>query len=251
MRINVAFRSEKDILLSVSYNHILQALIYNNIDEKLANFLHDKGFMLGKRSFKLFTFSRLSGKIKFIPELKSFKISPPFKLTISSPVENFLSSLAENFIKSERLNLNGEQIFVESINVFSIPKLNSEVTIRILSPVTMYSTLKTLTGKKKTYYYSPFENEFSELLEENLKKKYEVLYKAKPNSLSFSIEPIGVSKKDEKIIDYKGTVIKGWMGRYRLKGSPELIKLAYDAGLGAKNSQGFGCFEIIKGERND
>lgn len=118
--------------------------------------------------------------------------------------------------------------------------------IRMLSPVTMYSTLKTPTGRKKTYYFSPFESEFSELLEGNLKKKYEALYRSEPNGLSFSIEPIGVSKRDEKIIDYKGTVIKSWMGRYRLSGSLELMKLAYDTGLGAKNSQGFGCFEITQ-----
>jgi len=36
------------------------------------------------------------------------------------------------------------------------------------------------------------------------------------------------------------------MGIYKLKGGPELIHLVYDAGLGAKNPQGFGMFEIVK-----
>jgi len=30
------------------------------------------------------------------------------------------------------------------------------------------------------------------------------------------------------------TLIKAWLGTYRLQGDPELISLAYDAGLGAK-----------------
>lgn len=47
------------------------------------------------------------------------------------------------------------------------------------------------------------------------------------------------------IIKYKGTVIKGYSGDFILKGNPELIKLAYDTGLGSKNSQGFGCIEVM------
>jgi|Deesub1362B_J571_1020462.scaffolds.fasta_scaffold00176_36 CRISPR-associated endoribonuclease Cas6 len=39
---------------------------------------------------------------------------------------------------------------------------------------------------------------------------------------------------------------KGWMDRYRLTGAPELLRLAYDAVLGSKNSQGFGCFEVVR-----
>jgi len=64
LRINATFRSEKDVLLPVAHNHLVQALIYSNIDEKLANFLHDKSFMVEERHFKLFTFSRFSGKDK-------------------------------------------------------------------------------------------------------------------------------------------------------------------------------------------
>lgn len=48
------------------------------------------------------------------------------------------------------------------------------------------------------------------------------------------------------MILYKGTVIKAWEGTFRLLGPQELVELAYDTGLGAKNSQGFGCFELLK-----
>ena len=113
----------------------------------------------------------------------------------------------------------------------------------MLSPVTIYSTLQSPTGKK-TYYYNPREKEFSILIRDNLLKKYQAYYKRSPDNDEFSIEPLRVSKKDEKIVSYKGFIIKGWMGLYRLNGSPELLKLAYDAGIGGKNSQGFGCFGI-------
>jgi len=35
------------------------------------------------------------------------------------------------------------------------------------------------------------------------------------------------------------------MGIYEIKGNPEVIVLSYDTGLGAKNSQGFGCWEKL------
>jgi len=51
-------------------------------------------------------------------------------------------------------------------------------------------------------------------------------------------------KREFRLIKFqKETVIKTWSGIYPLKGLIELIKLAFDWGLGAKNSQGFGMIE--------
>lgn len=118
----------------------------------------------------------------------------------------------------------------------------------MLSPLTCYSTLKKGDGSRKTYYYSPFEEEFSVLIKENLRKKYKVVF-GNTNGFDFSIKPRRVLPQDQKIIIYnrnrtnKGTVIKAWMGFYELSGSKKALELAYDVGLGAKNSQGFGCWE--------
>ncbi|RLI91606.1 MAG: hypothetical protein DRO89_03615 [Candidatus Altiarchaeales archaeon] len=38
----------------------------------------------------------------------------------------------------------------------------------MLSPLTVYSTLTTGDGKKKTYYYSHYEPDFEELIDRNL-----------------------------------------------------------------------------------
>jgi CRISPR-associated endoribonuclease Cas6 len=245
MRISISFVTENGLILPLSYNYAVQSLILRHIDEKLGQFLHDKGYMLGKRSFKMFTFSRILGKVKFLLSQKQFKIGSPFKIVISSPIKEFIQSLAENLVKTDGVTLAGTRVYLESINVYLMPKLNEETFIEMLSPVTVYSTLKTPEGKKKTYYYTPFEADFSRLICENLRKKYKALYGKDANSLAITIEPVKVSKKSLVIVNYKGTVIKGWLGRYKITGSPELIALAYDAGLGSKNSQGFGCFEVI------
>ena len=44
---------------------------------------------------------------------------------------------------------------------------------------------------------------------------------------------------------YRGTIIKGWMGRFVLNGNKKLLKLGYDCGIGAKNSQGFWMVELL------
>ena len=52
-------------------------------------------------------------------------------------------------------------------------------------------------------------------------------------------------KVKESIILYKDTVVKGWCGVFLMEGHLTLIRCVYDTGLGAKNSQGFGMFEVI------
>jgi CRISPR-associated endoribonuclease Cas6 len=49
-----------------------------------------------------------------------------------------------------------------------------------------------------------------------------------------------VHPRAKRLERYKGTWIEGWVGRFLLEGPSELLRLALEAGLGAKNSQGFG-----------
>jgi CRISPR-associated endoribonuclease Cas6 len=59
------------------------------------------------------------------------------------------------------------------------------------------------------------------------------------------IKPLRVNKRNEVIAIFKGTVIKGWTGIYELQLPEPYFSLAYDAGLGSKNSQGFGMVEVV------
>jgi CRISPR-associated endoribonuclease Cas6 len=244
MRVTIRLESNKVLKLPIHYNHIIQGFIYDNISDKLASFLHEKGYIYGKRRFKLFTFSRLYGRFRLNGEFIFFR--SPLLLHLSSFDTYFIQEFAEGLLTANRLNLSGQELRVNSIEVHPNPKFDEELTIYTLSPITVYSTLNTGDGRKKTYYYSPHEREFSRLIRENLKKKFNLIHHKEAESLKFLIEPLSRRSVSEKIIKYKGTVIKGWMGRFKIKGSPPLISVAYDTGLGAKNSQGFGMFEIKK-----
>jgi CRISPR-associated endoribonuclease Cas6 len=58
-----------------------------------------------------------------------------------------------------------------------------------------------------------------------------------------------VGKQDLRVLEYRGTVIKGWTGLYELDLPEPFFLLAYDSGLGSKNSQGFGMVEVVDAQK--
>lgn len=253
MRFEIIFDSDQPIRLPIQYNYAIQGMIYNHLGSEYSSQLHDEGYAYQNRNFKLFTFSRLNGEFKQLRESNEILFYPPITIIISSPIERFVYELGYSLLISDDLRLGDNSVKVSEFNALPEPKISSTETIGMQSPITVYSTLKTQDNKSKTYYYSPYEQDFTRLIESNLKKKYSLIHDKEPkDDQTLSIKPLKVSKNSEVIIRYKGTIIKAWRGVYILEGDPELIKVAYDAGLGNKNSQGFGCFKFLtKGDNYD
>lgn len=247
MRLLLELSSEKNLTIPIHYNYHIQSFLYNSISPKLAQILHDHGFPIENRRFKLFTFSRILSEYR-IGNGDRITFAPPFRLIVSSPMNEFIEEIAEELIRRESVEICSQNVSLNSIEVSDISIDRDKLKIKMLSPVTIYSTLLRRDGKKKTYYYTPFEKEFSRLISENARKKFKAFYEEKPTG-EIRLTPLNVNKSNEKIVSYKGTVIKGWTGIYELSGDPELMKLTYDAGLGGKNPQGFGCFELL-GRKN-
>ncbi len=242
MRIRITLEKDGayEFSLTLHYNHLIQGWIYNNISETLSNFLHDRGFAFEKRKFKLFTFSRILGRFRISSELIHFK--GPVWFYIGTPIDRFMREFTNGLLRKSTIRLGKELLKVKEMSILNEPSFGHDNEIRMLSPVTVYSTLLTPEGRKKTYYYSPMEREFVEILSDNALKKYQLLH-GRVLKGGLQLAPVKVK---ESIVFYKDTVIKGWMGYFRLSGPKKLIKTVYDAGLGSKNSQGFGMFEVIK-----
>jgi len=253
MRFEIAFESDSFIRLPIQYNYVIQGMIYRHLGHEYSGQLHDEGYAYEKRNFKLFTFSRLSGKFQQNRESNEILFFQSVALTISSPIERFIYELGYSLLVSDELHLGDNLVKVSSFNALPEPEITSSEVIGMLSPITVYSTLRTEDDKVKTYYYTPYEEEFSRLIESNIRKKYALIYEKEPNDdQTLSIKPIKVGKNSEVILKYKDTIVKAWRGIYLLEGDPGLIKVAYDSGLGSKNSQGFGCFRFLrKGDNYD
>ncbi|HIC95846.1 TPA: CRISPR-associated endoribonuclease Cas6 [Candidatus Bipolaricaulota bacterium] len=247
MRIVLEFApSDGKLSLPLHYNSEVQGLIYRNLDRALSRWLHDEGMPLGKRRFKFFTFSRLLGRYRINGDTIEF--SGPVRVHIGSVHEEILESLALHLLREPQVRLGKEPCEVAGIEVEPLPRISRPMLVRTLSPITVYRTLYTAEGKRKTYYFNPSEEEWEELILANLRRKARALGWEKPRLEGLTgahIRPVRVGKRDERIMRYRETVIKGWTGIYELDLPEPFFLLAYDAGLGAKNPQGFGMVELF------
>ena len=231
------------LALPIHYNHLVQGAIYNSIDTELAEFLHNKGFAVNGRSFKMFAFSTLNGAFKIDKEKSTITFMSGIRLVITSPVDEFCQSLVNALLKRGTLRLGKQVLEIVDINLVKPQRTTGEVLLRTLSPVVLYSTLLRPDGRKYTAYFQPGDPDHERLLGENLRKKYRAFFREEPPPDDIRVRPKGMQRM--RIVRYKGIIIKGYSGMLILKGPSSLLHLAVDAGLGGKNSQGFGCVEVI------
>ena len=233
------------MVVPVHYAPLVQGLIYQQMENPaLRTYLHDHGFPLQKRRFKLFTFSRLMGAAaRYDRDSASLILTPPLHVTICSPIPFILQELGTSFLRQGQVRIGNARLTVQEMAT-AIPKVTGRsLRVRMLSPLVVYSTFDSTdaSGRRYTHYYSPFEPRFVELVGTNLAKKHLLVYGRPAVTDDFSIRPWSVVDQDLKVTRYKETIIKGWMGQYELTGDPDLLQMALDAGLGSKNSQGYGC----------
>lgn len=228
--------------LPIHYNRLLQASIYASLDQVTAAFFHDHGFLHGSRSFKMFTFSRLLGPYEVSAQERAIRFTGPLRLVVSSPSDDFCGSLATCLLARGSILLGQQQVGVEKLEVLSPAVTGERAVVRTLSPIVVYSTLSKANGTKYTCYFQPGEPEFEEQLSSNLRKKYEIVRGRPAPDARVHARPLRQPRMN--IIKYLGTVIKGYSCTLQLEGPPDLLQLGLDAGLGAKNSQGFGCIEL-------
>lgn len=241
MQIKIKISSNSNIILPVHYNNILQGFIYKNIDEDLANFLHDGGYIVNGRNFKLFTFSRVLTKGKI--EGKNFNFGKEIELMIGSPLEIFCKSIVNHMLINDNLFLGKNNIKVNNLEIIDTKIDKEEIIVATLSGIVTYSTMTSQDGRKYTNYFKSYNSDFERIVKENILKKYQALYNSELENAKFEIELIGEEK--QSTVYYKKTIIKGVSGRYKLKGSKELLGLGLSAGIGNKNSQGFGMIRKL------
>ncbi len=64
------------------------------------------------------------------------------------------------------------------------------------------------------------------------------------------VKPRKVGKMDQQILNFKGFWITGWTGLYEVNLPEPYFRLAYDAGFGSKNAQGFGMVRVLEDKKD-
>ncbi len=250
MRIRITFDIGEGICIPINYNHLLAGAIYQFLclsDPEYAHFLHEDGYSIGDKRLKLFTFSQLMAKSRQIVD-KGICFRSPLTWYVSSPQEEFLSNFASSLLEQREINLGNTMLRIKDVYIPVMPHFQPSMLFRCLSPITM-STKREFNGKLATHYLLPDEPEFSELVKQNLARKYELIYGTKPRDDSFVMEfdRNYISSRDGRItrlIRYKDIDIRGVLCPFHAHGSPELMYTGYECGFGDKNSAGFGMVEV-------
>lgn len=259
---------ERKCFIPINYQHPLSAAIYKILsaaNAEYADFLHEKGYLsTAGKPLKLFTFSYLSiPGVKRIKNMLGIFNFPKITLQISSPlIDDFIQNLVMGLFENQELAIGNRhtvgRFTIQTVESLPTPELVSPAKFKCLSPFVV-STMKERDGRLQTHYFRPDEPELSEALRKSLVRKFETVYHHPPQNdqLSIALDAGYVARKGgphkvTKLITLKEhaagetTKIKAIFCPFTLSGSTELMQVAWEAGMGSRCSQGFGC---VGGER--
>ena len=231
--------NENNLTLPLNYNHIIQGIIYSSLsnDTEYQKTLHNEGITLGE-NYKLFSFSSLCGNHTISNKMITF-IDNVF-LEIRS-VDSYFIFLVYEYMKQNGITFGNRKLYPNLKLENKIIQENN-ITIKMNSPICVF---KKNLENNNTIYLSPRDSEFETAINNNFIRKYSSYYCIEPYS-DILITNINLSPKDKVVTNIKKIYITSWKGEYVLEGSPDYLTFLYNAGLGSKNSQGFGLFEIIE-----
>ncbi len=240
MQLKITHKVPNGLTLPINYQYILQSIIYKNLINAsgYSDFLHNRGYLFEEREYRMFTFSSIQGKYHI--KDKEIKFEEKVSFEVRSPEVFLIRQLAENIQKNGITYLNQHFENVK-LSIMDNTVEEDELYIKMRTPICVYST-NPVSGK--THYLSPQEKGFYELIIENFLRKYIAYYGVEPEG-SIWIEPAYITEKDKFVTNYKGTYISGWKGEYHLLGQRKYLDFLYQTGLGSKNAQGFGMFDIV------
>ena len=97
MKVCLVFSCPEPVTLPISYNHILQAALLAWLqDKEYTTFLHDTGYQRERRTFKLYSFSKLLGT--HTVNRKTGKIT--FRDTVCVYLSSYMEEMEQFVIKS-------------------------------------------------------------------------------------------------------------------------------------------------------
>lgn len=262
MRINLTLSHRKpSVTLPINCYHLLSSLIYNIVDQSSSEYaegLHEQGYLLQNRSFKLFTFSPLSVAAKgqkwhFQGDGTMSTRERLLQFTISSPKDEFIEHLVIGLLHQPMVRVGHEQFRVETVKRLDPPEFTSDMRFVALSPLVCSSKND---HDRYAQFLFPDDAEFEQKLFANLARKYEALhgkpYPAIDSCFRFTLDREFRERRQgrvRKLITIKEgkpdeTQVKGTLAPFRLEAPPELIETGYDCGFGERNSQGFGMVKL-------
>jgi CRISPR-associated endoribonuclease Cas6 len=255
MRLIVEMAPERPVRVPVDHQYALMGAIYRLLrcaDPDYADALHDVGVRgeAGKR-FKPFCFGGLRCARRRLAGDAVWLGPGRVEWQIGSPDEAFLRAFATGLLGEGSVNVGTEALAIDAVRTAPTPDFaEGEARFLCLSPI-VASVRRPESEGGGTRYLRPTEGDlFAEAVRGNALSKFRALYGRLPEddgrglTLQFDLaylarNPHGGTKK----VTINGIEVVGAMAPFTATGSPELLRLIYDAGVGEKNGTGFGTLE--------
>ena len=125
MRIQILADVGDGITLPINYNYQLAGVIYRFLaesDPEYASFLHNEGYAVAEKRFKLFTFSQLMAERRRITGA-TIHFGSTLTWYVSSPVERFLSHFADTLLTKGRLSIGQHELRSQRCHRAAYPPL--------------------------------------------------------------------------------------------------------------------------------
>lgn len=268
MRIKLTLKPlNKVCSIPINYQYPISSAIYkvlSHASNDYAQWLHNHGYLsLNKKPMKLFVFSKL-----LIPnrKIENNKITIfdfcDCTLFVSSPLsKDFIQHFVVGLFQQQEIEIGSQytvgRFVIHQVETLADPLISSENKFTCLSPIVV-SSKHLHKGKEKIYYIRPDDPQLNEAIRNNLVQKFQTIYQKLPekSQLIFTLDKNYIQRKGgyqniSKLITIKEgnkneqTQIKSFLAPFTLEGSIELIQIAYDCGIGEKNSLGFGMIELV------
>ena len=243
--IKIVFKPETELALPVAHFDILQGAFYNllfSYDYELASAVHDPAYSKEEgKKYKGFCFTDLQGKYQWIDRYKIKLYCDSILWEIRSMEDMIVDAVIGAIKNSPYITMNHAQCAVSCIEESEI-NIFAECVMFNSTPITMYST----DANGHRHHFKPEEEQFCDMIEKNLLRKYSQYFKTL--DLPFiKFKTVSRSPKDKCVTIVDNERVTGYYGLYELTAPPEVIKTAYYAGIGSKNSKGFGTIREIRG----
>lgn len=246
-RIELELKTSKTGILNYNYNYKIMNILYQAmtlIDEAKTLQLHDTGYIVDTKKFKLFNFALVFKNANFTEA--GIEINSDSKISlILSGKSDILNLILKGFIKMQEFQLDNFKFkIIGTVKDKSI-KFKKQMLYKAASQV-IESKYEAET--KKINYLNPMDKGFYETLAQNLKRKYEAVYnKEYDGELFFDIDNMLKIKK--KLLQVKENGFLLGYGKFEIwiEAEPEMQKIAYYLGIGQNNSLGNGFLTYITG----
>ncbi|MDZ7265031.1 MAG: CRISPR-associated endoribonuclease Cas6 [candidate division KSB1 bacterium] len=268
MRIRLTLQPRDQLcVIPINYQYPLSAAIYKILSQaspEYAAFLHERGYASpAGKPMKLFTFSRLwCPAVRQVENTLRITNRRLCFLQISSPMlEDFVQHFVIGLFQEQQLEIAGPhavgKFLITQVETLAPPEFEPEMQFRCLSPMVV-SLMHEHLGARKIHYLRPGDDQLSTAIAQNLRQKYEIVHHRSAADLALDFEPdphyIAQRLQQGKRVTKKITIKEGaeeatdiisFEVPFSLKGNPELMEMAYECGIGEKNSMGFGMIERV------